>query len=91
MSSWQVPVVDIAPYVRDGSAADKARVAVEIDHACATVGFIQILGHGIPPDVITGLGEAWTPSSTSRSTRRSSTSPRGQRSTAATPHPSPSR
>jgi isopenicillin N synthase-like dioxygenase len=56
MSSWQVPVVDISPYVRDGSAADKARVATEIDHACATVGFIQVLGHGIPSDVIAALG-----------------------------------
>ncbi len=31
-----------------GSAEDRARVAAEIDEACRRVGFIQILGHGIP-------------------------------------------
>ncbi len=51
--TFQVPVVDISPYVSGDAAdpdtaADRARVANEIDRACRTVGFIQILGHGIP-------------------------------------------
>jgi isopenicillin N synthase-like dioxygenase len=57
-SSWHVPVVDISAYVEDGSAPARARVASEVDEACSTVGFIQILGHGIPAATIDGLGRA---------------------------------
>ncbi|MCM3895862.1 MULTISPECIES: isopenicillin N synthase family dioxygenase [Gordonia] len=58
-SMFSVPVVDITPYVdADSTAADRARVAAEMDAACSTVGFIQILGHAIPGGVWAGLGEA---------------------------------
>jgi isopenicillin N synthase-like dioxygenase len=56
--TWSVPLVDISPYVAGGSPADRARVAAEIDAACATVGFVQIVGHGVPQAVIDGLATA---------------------------------
>ncbi|MCS5734686.1 isopenicillin N synthase family dioxygenase [Herbiconiux daphne] len=56
--TFQVPVVDIAPYVQGGSPDEKAAVARAIDVACSTVGFIQILGHGIPLDTRAGLAAA---------------------------------
>ncbi|KAA1398211.1 isopenicillin N synthase family dioxygenase [Aeromicrobium ginsengisoli] len=55
---FSVPTVDIGPYVRGGAVADRDRVAAEIDAACREVGFIQVIGHGVPDDVITGLTEA---------------------------------
>lgn len=56
MTTFEVPVVDIGTYVDPaGGAADRARVAREIDDACSRVGFVQILGHGIPDAVIAGL------------------------------------
>ena len=56
--AFHVPAIDITPYVTNGTAIDKARVAAEIDAACREVGFMQILGHGIPSDVIDGLKAA---------------------------------
>jgi isopenicillin N synthase-like dioxygenase len=64
VTDFVVPAVDISPYVRRGSGApddtdaDRARVAEEIDQACRTVGFIQILGHGVPPTAFDGLAAA---------------------------------
>jgi len=58
MTEFQVPAVDISPWVQNGSSEDKARVAREIDEACSTVGFIQVTGHGIPTTVTDGLASA---------------------------------
>ncbi|HWF53074.1 MAG TPA: 2-oxoglutarate and iron-dependent oxygenase domain-containing protein [Solirubrobacteraceae bacterium] len=55
---FHVPTVDITPYVENHSAASKAEVARQIDEACRRVGFMQIVGHQIPDDVIQGLGAA---------------------------------
>ncbi|MXP23902.1 isopenicillin N synthase family oxygenase [Gordonia sp. HNM0687] len=53
---FNVPVIDISSYVDPhGSAADRARVARELDAACSTVGFVQVVGHGIPAATIDGL------------------------------------
>ena len=57
-AEFTVPVVDITPYVQDGSPTDRARVAAEMDQACRTVGFVQILGHGVPTAVTDGLAAA---------------------------------
>ncbi|MEV0321496.1 isopenicillin N synthase family dioxygenase [Streptomyces sp. NPDC050658] len=55
-SPFEVPVIDIGPYVDGaGSEAERARVAREIDDACSRVGFVQILGHGIPDEILDGL------------------------------------
>ncbi|AQA02739.1 2OG-Fe(II) oxygenase [Mycobacterium sp. MS1601] len=55
MTSFEVPAINITPWV-DGS--DPEAVAKAVDDACARVGFMQILGHGIPTDVLNGLGSA---------------------------------
>ena len=57
-STFSVPAIDITPYVAGGGADEKAAVARAIDEACRTVGFMQILGHGIPDETIAGLTEA---------------------------------
>jgi isopenicillin N synthase-like dioxygenase len=57
---FQVPVVDVAPWV-DVAAHDDAarrRVAAELDAACRSVGFIQVLGHGVPDAAVAGLAGA---------------------------------
>ncbi|MEU6678604.1 2-oxoglutarate and iron-dependent oxygenase domain-containing protein [Streptomyces sp. NPDC046925] len=55
---FEVPVVDIRSYVDDGPESERARVAGEMDDACARVGFVQILGHGIPDTTLRGLSAA---------------------------------
>jgi isopenicillin N synthase-like dioxygenase len=56
--TFEVPIVDITPYVTDGSADEKEAVAAALDAACREVGFIQIVGHGIPDEAIAGLAAA---------------------------------
>lgn len=56
--SFHVPTVDITPYVGNGTDADRARVAAEIDQACRTVGFMQITGHGVPTATSADLADA---------------------------------
>ncbi|GAB2449857.1 isopenicillin N synthase-like dioxygenase [Conyzicola lurida] len=56
--TFHVPAVDITAWVTDGTAEEKAAVAAAIDTACREVGFIQILGHGIPTSVTDGLASA---------------------------------
>ena len=46
-----IPVIDIAPFLH-GSAADKKRVAAEVDRASREVGFYLIVGHGIAPALV---------------------------------------
>jgi isopenicillin N synthase-like dioxygenase len=53
--TFSVPTVDLGPYVGDGTASERARLAGEVDDACRTVGFMQVLGHGVPDDVLAGL------------------------------------
>ncbi|MFI1562853.1 isopenicillin N synthase family dioxygenase [Streptomyces sp. NPDC020490] len=57
-SPFSVPVVDISAYTGKLGAQARAAVARAMDEACATVGFVQILGHRVPDDVIAGLTEA---------------------------------
>jgi isopenicillin N synthase-like dioxygenase len=53
-----VPAVDISAWVNDGPPEAKAQAVHELDQACRTVGFIQIVGHGVPAAVLTGLAAA---------------------------------
>lgn len=53
-----VPVVDITAYVSGGTAEELAAVAADVDRACREVGFIQIIGHGIPVELTDALAEA---------------------------------
>jgi isopenicillin N synthase-like dioxygenase len=56
--AFHVPAVDISPWVGEGTRAERAGVAEQIDAACREVGFIQILGHGIPASITDGLAAA---------------------------------
>ncbi|MBT0773354.1 isopenicillin N synthase family oxygenase [Kineosporia sp. J2-2] len=58
MSPFQVPSVDIGPYVTGGTPQQRAAVARQTDIACREVGFIQILGHGVDPATARGLAGA---------------------------------
>lgn len=52
-----IPSVDLAAWFH-GCPSDRAAVAVELGTACETVGFVQLTGHGLPPDVVDALGAA---------------------------------
>lgn len=59
----EVPVIDISPFriPADDPAADPAArqaVAAAVDAAASTVGFMQIVGHGIPAETVAGLTAA---------------------------------
>jgi len=51
-----VPVIDISRW-GDGPAA-QAEVAAAVDHACRTVGFLQVTGHGVPDAVLASTLDA---------------------------------
>lgn len=43
----QLPVIDISPFVSDGSASERDKAAAALRKACIDVGFFYISGHGI--------------------------------------------
>jgi len=49
-----VPVIDIAPFL-EGSRAGKAAVARAVDRACADIGFLTIVGHGVAASLVTRM------------------------------------
>ncbi len=55
MPQFHIPTVDISAYTGSGAPQDRRRCAEAMDVACSEVGFVQIVGHGIPDDVIDGL------------------------------------
>ncbi|WP_244931882.1 2-oxoglutarate and iron-dependent oxygenase domain-containing protein [Nocardioides sp. W7] len=56
--SFTVPTVDLTPYVSGGTDEERAAAAAAFDDAARTVGFVQILGHGIPTDVTDAFAAA---------------------------------
>jgi isopenicillin N synthase-like dioxygenase len=52
-----VPTIDLTPLYED-DPADLRILAAEVDRAARTVGFMQVVGHGIPEEVIAGLARA---------------------------------
>src|SRR5688572_18864290 len=56
-SDGLVPVIDIGGW-RAGDAASRAATAAAVDAAGRTVGFMQIVGHGIPGHTVAGLAAA---------------------------------
>ncbi len=57
-AQFHVPTVDISAYVVGGTDEERAATAAAVDRACREVGFIQIIGHGIPQAAIDGLTSA---------------------------------
>jgi isopenicillin N synthase-like dioxygenase len=56
-TAFAVPVIDIGLF-ESGSADERRAVAKATDRAATGVGFMQVVGHGIPPEVIAGLTAA---------------------------------
>ena len=46
-----IPVIDIHPFLF-GAAEDQRRVARAVDDACRSVGFLLVVGHGVPAELI---------------------------------------
>ena len=57
--SQAVPVINIAPFVKEAECSDDERkaVAAQWDKAMTDVGFAIIEGHGVAPEVIANLRE----------------------------------
>jgi len=58
MPPFAVPTIDISAWIGRGSDDARAAVVAAVDHACRTVGFMQVVGHGVPDEVISGLADA---------------------------------
>ena len=55
-----IPVVDIAKF-RHGDAFEQKRIADDVARAVETIGFLSVVGHGVPQTVIDRVREsAWT-------------------------------
>lgn len=50
-----VPSIDLTPF-RTGGAAEQAHVAAQVAEACETIGFISVVGHGVPEAVLSRAG-----------------------------------
>ncbi|KAI1609304.1 hypothetical protein EDD37DRAFT_164711 [Exophiala viscosa] len=46
--TFTIPTVNIADYLRDPQSTEADKIVEQIRNACATSGFFQITGHGIP-------------------------------------------
>lgn len=59
-SSFQVPVIDMSPFVNEYAYDDSARLAVakQWDQAMSEIGFCIVQGHGVPEATVTALREA---------------------------------
>lgn len=59
MTEFHVPTVDLSSYVDPhGSPEERARAAAAFDEAASTVGFVQIVGHGVPTEVTDAFAAA---------------------------------
>jgi isopenicillin N synthase-like dioxygenase len=56
-SPFAVPTIDVAGWA-SGDPDVRRRIARAVDDACRRVGFMQIVGHGIPDEVVDGLTTA---------------------------------
>ncbi len=52
-----VPIIDISDWA-GGDLEQRKAIAQAADDACRSIGFMQIVGHGIPTDIIDGLAAA---------------------------------
>ena len=54
---FEVPTIDLMGWTM-GDASTRGAIARDLDRACRTVGFMQIVGHGIPASAVDGLTAA---------------------------------
>jgi isopenicillin N synthase-like dioxygenase len=54
MSLLSVPVIDLSPSFKEGSAG-RQKIAEEIRHACEEIGFFTVVGHGVPDQTVDNL------------------------------------
>lgn len=47
-SSFNVPTVDLDPYLVDPTSIEAMKIVDQVREACITTGFFQLIGHGIP-------------------------------------------
>ncbi len=47
-----IPVIDISVWISSGDSADLTAVAAQVNEACETVGFFQLVGHTVAPELI---------------------------------------
>jgi isopenicillin N synthase-like dioxygenase len=50
----EVPIIDFAPFL-NGGADERQAVADAVVHACETIGFFYMVGHGVPKDLRSSL------------------------------------
>jgi isopenicillin N synthase-like dioxygenase len=49
-----VPVIDIGPFFA-GGPEERAQVAADVGRACEEIGFLVVVGHGVPDDAIEAM------------------------------------
>jgi isopenicillin N synthase-like dioxygenase len=56
-TAFAIPTIDLTGWT-GGDAETRSEIAAQVDSACRTVGFMQIVGHGIPQSATHGLAAA---------------------------------
>src|ERR1041384_670025 len=49
--SGGIPIIDVAPFL-NGPDAQRRRVAAAVNEACSEIGFLLVIGHGIPASLV---------------------------------------
>ena len=47
-STFNVPTVDVSPYLADPTSIEALKIVKQVREACVTTGFFQLIGHGVP-------------------------------------------
>ena len=51
-------MADLVSTIDIGAARADADIAADLDRACRTVGFFEVVGHGVPEDVVARMRRA---------------------------------
>lgn len=56
MTTAGIPLIDVSAWLSPAASEDDRKVLVsELRHACSTFGFFQLVGHGIPIDLMESM------------------------------------
>lgn len=50
-SIFEIPTIDIAPYLANPSSEASAKIIDDVRQACMTTGFFSLVGHGVPKEL----------------------------------------